>query len=83
MRIYNTSKVSANNTHIKMLIMTMETLKLYCDEMIGSFPQHKEEIVDYLQLAIDEIEQGASEPNEINLCVGAIEELCVPYMEDY
>jgi len=57
MRIYNTSKVFANNTHIKMLIMTMETLKLYCDEMIGSFPQHKEEIVDYLQLAIDEIEQ--------------------------
>jgi hypothetical protein len=51
--------------------------------MISSFPQHKEEIVDYLQLAIDEIEQGASEPNEINLCVGAIEEMCVPYMEDY
>ena len=45
----------------------METLKLYCDEMISMYPQHKEEIVDYLQLAIDEIEQGASEPNEINL----------------
>ena len=60
----------------------METLKLYCDEMISMHPQHKEEIVDYLQLAIDEIEQGASEPNEINLCVGAIEELCVPYMEE-
>ena len=55
--------------------MNMETLKLYCDEMISSFPQHKEEIVDYLQLAIDEIEQGASEPNEINLCIGAIEGL--------
>jgi|TARA_B110000908_G_scaffold136343_1_gene161518 hypothetical protein len=60
----------------------METLRLYCDEMIELHPQHKEEIVDYLQLAIDEVEQGASEPNEINLCVGAIEELCVPYMEE-
>lgn len=59
--------------------MTMETLKLYCDEMIESFPQHKEEIVDYLQLAIDEIEQGASQPNEINLCIGAIDELCAPF----
>jgi len=60
----------------------METLKLYCDEMISKYPQHKEEIVDYLQLAIDEIEEGASPTWEINLCVGAIEELCVPYMEE-
>jgi len=61
----------------------METLKSYCDEMISKYPQHKEEIVDYLQLAIDEIESGASETNEIGLCVGAIEELCVPPMSEY
>ena len=36
----------------------METLKLYCDEMISKYPQHKEEIVDFLQLAIDEVEEG-------------------------
>ena len=53
----------------------METLILYCEEMKQKYPHHKEEIVDYLQLAIDEIEQGASEPNEINLCIGAIEGL--------
>lgn len=63
--------------------MNMETLKLYCEEMIESFPTNKEEIMDLLQLAIDEIESGESEPNEINLCVGAIEELCVPYMDEY
>tara|TARA_B110000240_G_scaffold17926_1_gene18330 strand:- start:249 stop:452 length:204 start_codon:yes stop_codon:yes gene_type:complete len=60
--------------------MNMETLKLYCDEMISSFPQHKEEIVDYLQLAIDEIEQGASEPNEIKpMCRSYRRNVCSVY----
>tara|TARA_B110000902_G_scaffold238682_1_gene286764 strand:- start:56 stop:244 length:189 start_codon:yes stop_codon:yes gene_type:complete len=62
--------------------MTIKNLKLYCNEMIQKFPYHKEEVVGYLQLAIDEIEQGASGVNEITLCVGAVEELCFPYMVD-
>ena len=50
--------------------------------MISKYPQHKEEIVDFLQLAIDEVEEGASEPWEITITMGAIEELCVPSMEE-
>ena len=54
----------------------MRDLKLYCEEMIERYPQHKEVIDAYYQLALDEIESGESQPNEINLCVSAIEDTC-------
>lgn len=38
-------------------------------------PNLKEEIEDFVQLAIDEIEDGASISNEIHLCMSDIEEL--------
>jgi hypothetical protein len=60
----------------------MEDLQMYIDEMVQRFPQHKVEIEGLQQLALDEVFAGESEPNEINLCVGAIEELCLPYEEE-
>jgi hypothetical protein len=38
-------------------------------------PKLKDEINDLVQLAIDEIEEGASISNEINLCMSNINEL--------
>ena len=38
-------------------------------------PNLKEQIEDLLQLAIDEIEEGASISNEIHLCMSDINEL--------
>lgn len=38
-------------------------------------PNLAEQIEDYLQLAIDEIEDGASISNEIHLCMSDINEL--------
>lgn len=40
-----------------------------------SCPNLKEQIEDLLQLAIDEIENGASISNEIHLCMSDIQEL--------
>ena len=44
-------------------------------ERTKSCPKLKDEINDLLQLAIDEIEEGASVSNEINLCMSDINEL--------
>lgn len=38
-------------------------------------PKLKDQIEDFLQLAIDEIEDGASVSNEIHLCMSDINEL--------
>ena len=53
----------------------MEELKAYCKEMVEMYPQHLEEIMDLLQLTMDEIEGGESQPHEIELCYGSIEEV--------
>lgn len=38
-------------------------------------PLLREEIMDFVQLAIDEIDEGGSTENEINLCINSINEL--------
>lgn len=38
-------------------------------------PSLQEEIMDFVQLAIDEIDNGESPQNEIDLCVNSINEL--------
>ena len=40
-----------------------------------TYPSLKDECLDYLQLALDEIEAGESEPNEVQLAAGSILEL--------
>lgn len=47
----------------------------WAKERAKSCPKLKDEIEDYLQLAIDEIEEGASISNEIHLCMSDINEL--------
>jgi hypothetical protein len=56
----------------------MEQIKqaqAFAKEFIGKHPQHKEEVEDFLQLMIDEIEQGESPDNELRLFEGACEDL--------
>lgn len=44
-------------------------------EKAKACPKLKDQINDYVQLAIDEIEDGASISNEIHLCMEDINEL--------
>jgi len=53
---------------------TTELIK-WAKEKAKSCPKLKEDIFDFVELALNEIESGASEQNEINLCMNDIEEL--------
>ena len=53
----------------------IEELIKWAKEKAKSCPNLAEQIEDYLQLAIDEIEEGASISNEIHLCMSDINEL--------
>ena len=55
--------------------MNTKEMIAWAREKQKACPKLKEEIFDYVQLALDEIEDGASEQNEINLCMNEIEEL--------
>jgi len=55
--------------------MTIYQLKQYCKETIAQHPSLEEDIKDLLDLAIYEIEEGASEENEVRLCINDIEQL--------
>lgn len=45
------------------------------NEFMKKHPQHKEEVRDYFQLMKDEVEEGGSVENEINLFIGACNDL--------
>jgi hypothetical protein len=53
----------------------MEELNIYVRESIKAHPHLVFTINDLYQLCLDEIEQGGSEPHEIQLCTSDIEEL--------
>ena len=53
----------------------IEELIQWAKEKAKACPNLEEQIEDYLQLAIDEIEEGASVSNEIHLCMSDINEL--------
>ena len=53
----------------------IEELIQWAREKTKTCPKLKDQINDYVQLAIDEIEDGASISNEIQLCMSDIEEL--------
>lgn len=50
-------------------------LKKWVLQKTEEYPELKEEMIDFLQLAIDEIDEGESLQNEIDLCIDSIEEL--------
>lgn len=54
---------------------SLQELTKYTNEKIILHPHLKEEIMDFYQLALDEIEEGGSIANECSLAYNSIEEL--------
>ena len=55
--------------------MTLVQLKEWINIQITKHPEYKEEILDYYDLCINEIEEGGSPTHEIELCRDSIEQL--------
>ena len=55
--------------------MNKQYLKQFCLEKIAEYPNLKSEITDYYFLAMDEIYDGGSEQNEVELAINDIEAL--------
>lgn len=67
----DTTQIKFTNT----LIMELQEFKNYINEEIVKYPLLKEEILDFYQLAIDEIDEGGSATHEIELCQESIKQL--------
>jgi hypothetical protein len=50
-------------------------LKNYVRDMIVKHPELKEQMLEFLELCMNEIEEGESPSNEMHLCVRDIEQL--------
>jgi hypothetical protein len=48
--------------------MTYQELEAFANEVIKQHPNHSDKVEELLELCIDEIQEGASEQNEIDLC---------------
>lgn len=57
------------------MIERINYLKKYAKDFIDKYPQHKDKVNDFVQLCLDEIEEGGSIEHEIQLCIGSINEL--------
>ena len=55
--------------------MTLVQLKEWINIQITKHPEHKEDMLDFYSLCIDEIADGGSEWNEVQLCISSIDEL--------
>lgn len=55
--------------------MTLETLRVWIGEKMAQHPSLRSEIRDLYRLCLDEIEEGASQTNEIYLCMESVNEL--------
>jgi hypothetical protein len=55
--------------------MNLEEFKKEIQRLISEYPNHKEEILDFYDLAFSEIEEGSSVQNEIYLCLESIKDL--------
>ena len=56
--------------------MNLDEFKKEIQRLISVYPNHKEEILDFYDLALSEIEEeGTSVQNEIYLCLQSIEDL--------
>lgn len=55
--------------------MTLQTLKLWINEKINENPDLESEITDVFEFCLDQIEDGESEPHEIELCMSDINDL--------
>jgi len=48
--------------------MTYQELEAFANEVIKQHPNHSDKVEELLELCLDEIQEGASEQNEIDLC---------------
>jgi hypothetical protein len=48
------------------------------NQFMKDHPEHREQVRDYFQLMKDEIEEGSSTEHEINLFIGACNDLLTP-----
>ena len=55
--------------------MNLDEFKKEIHRLISVYPNHKEEILDFYDLAFSEIEEGSSVQNEIYLCLESIKDL--------
>ena len=55
--------------------MTLPDFKQRIRNYIKDYPELKGEILDYYQLAMDEIDEGGSPTNEMSLCISSINDL--------
>lgn len=55
--------------------MTLQQFKIEINKQIQENPSLKEEILDFYELAITEIEDGGSSQHEISLCLESINQL--------
>ena len=55
--------------------MNLEEFKKEIQRLISVYPNHKEEILDFYDLALSEIEEEGSVQNEIYLCLESIKDL--------
>jgi len=53
----------------------MDRLTAYLREAITNHPHLRGQINDFYKLCLDEIENGESEQNEIELCFSSVDEL--------
>lgn len=53
----------------------MQRAREFAIEFIKKHPQHKSEVIDYLQLCQDEIDEGGSVEHEVELFIGSCEDL--------
>lgn len=53
----------------------LKELRAWVIQKVKEHPNLKDEMIDFFQLAVDEIDEGSSLQNEIDLCMNSINEL--------
>lgn len=55
--------------------MNLDRLKQMTLQLVANHPEHKEQLMELYQLAVDEIEEGSSETHECELAISDMEYL--------
>jgi len=55
--------------------MNLERLRMMTNQLMANHPEHKEQLEELYQLAVDEVEEGGSEHHECNLALEDMEYL--------
>ena len=74
-------KIKQFTNNLKQKQMTVDYLKKYAFEKIKKYPDKQDMIYDFVNLAVDNIEEGESENNEVNLAIQSIND-CVEFEKE-